>query len=149
MNKYIPLLLASVLVFPLPALADHDGKGASCMHPGQKFTEADTNKDGSVDKAEAQAMHDKHFDKMDANHDGKLSKDEMAACKKDGMHNSHHEKGSMAFKNADKDNDGTLDKKEAKSLPNVSKHFDEIDTDKDGTVDRDEVHKYMTEQNQH
>ncbi|MGH8750622.1 MAG: EF-hand domain-containing protein [Burkholderiales bacterium] len=46
------------------------------------------------------------------------------------------------FKQADKDNDGTLDKNEAKSLPHVAKHFDEIDTDKDGTVSRDEIRAF-------
>lgn len=54
-----------------------------------------------------------------------------------------HAKGSRAFTKADKDNDGTLTKDEAKAAPHISKHFDEIDADKDGTVDRDEVHAYM------
>ncbi len=56
---------------------------------------------------------------------------------------SKHDKGTEAFKKADKDNDGTLDREEAKELPNVAKNFDAIDVDKDGTVDRDEVHNYM------
>jgi Ca2+-binding EF-hand superfamily protein len=47
------------------------------------------------------------------------------------------------FKKADKDNDGTLDKNEAKAMPHVAKHFDEIDTDKDGTVSMDEIHAFM------
>ena len=40
---------------------------------------------------------------------------------------------------ADKDNDGTLDKNEAKSIPMVAKHFELIDVDKDGTVDQAEI----------
>ncbi len=44
-----------------------------------------------------------------------------------------------AFKNADKDNDGTLDKTEAKAMPRVAKNFDALDTDKDGTVSLDEI----------
>ena len=54
-----------------------------------------------------------------------------------------HDKGATAFKNADKDNDGTLDKEEAKAMPNVAKNFDAIDTDKDGTVSLDEIHSFM------
>jgi hypothetical protein len=146
MNKLTSLLLASALAFSLPALADIDGTGTACKRPGNQFTNADSNKDGSLDKAEAQAMHDKHFDEMDANHDGKLSKEEMAACKQGGKGGAMRNKGGEGFKKADKDNDGTLDKEESKSLPNISKHFDEIDTDKDGTVDRDEVHKFMKNQ---
>jgi Ca2+-binding EF-hand superfamily protein len=57
---------------------------------------------------------------------------------------SMHEKGTAAFKKADKDNDGTLDRKEAKKMPRVAKNFDAIDTDHDGTVSLDEVHTYMT-----
>ena len=56
---------------------------------------------------------------------------------------SKHDKGDAAFKKADKDNDGTLDRKEAKAMPNVAKNFDAIDVDKDGTVSLDEVHTYM------
>jgi Ca2+-binding EF-hand superfamily protein len=47
------------------------------------------------------------------------------------------------FKKADKDNDGTLDKNEAKAMPHVAKHFKEIDTDKDGTVSMDEIRAFM------
>lgn len=56
---------------------------------------------------------------------------------------SMHDKGAADFKKADKDNDGTLDRKEAKSMPRVAKHFAAIDTDHDGTVSLDEVHTYM------
>jgi len=48
-----------------------------------------------------------------------------------------------AFKRADKDKDGTLDREEAKALPRVSKHFNSIDADKDGTVSKDEIKVYM------
>lgn len=47
------------------------------------------------------------------------------------------------FKKADKDNDGTLTKEEAKVMPHVAKHFKEIDTDKDGTVSMDEIRAFM------
>ena len=56
---------------------------------------------------------------------------------------SMHDKGDAAFKKADKNSDGTLDKQEAKAMPRVVKNFDAIDTDKDGTVSREEVHTYM------
>ena len=54
-----------------------------------------------------------------------------------------HDNGAAAFKKADKDNDGTLDRNEAKAMPEVAKNFDAIDADKDGTVSLDEVHTYM------
>ena len=54
-----------------------------------------------------------------------------------------HDKGAVAFKKADKDSDGTLDKEEAKAMSHVAKNFDAIDTDKDGTVSLEEVHAFM------
>ena len=44
-----------------------------------------------------------------------------------------------AFKKADTDNDGTLTRAEAKSMPRVARNFDAIDADKDGTVSLDEI----------
>lgn len=145
MNKLSTLILATTLTFSPFAMANHDGSGGErCDRPGGKqMKQADKNSDGSIDKEEARAMHDKHFDEMDANHDGKLSKEEMASCKQDHKHNAMHDKGSKGFQKADKDNDGTLDREEAKKLPRVSQNFDAIDVDHDGTVSRDEVHDYM------
>lgn len=147
MNKFTlgSLLIAAGLTIPTITLAMHDGSGEHCMRKGAShFTEADTNKDGSVDKAEAQAMHDKHFKEMDTNHDGKLDKEEMKAC----AQHSRHDMGTMGFMGSDKDNDGTLDRDEAKQLPNVSKNFDAIDVDKSGTLSRDEVHNFMHDRRQ-
>ena len=59
---------------------------------------------------------------------------------------SKHDKGHAAFKKADKDHDGTLDRKEAKAMPRVAKNFNAIDVDKDGTVSIDEIHTYMKAQ---
>ena len=56
------------------------------------------------------------------------------------------EKGARvegAFKKADQDNDGTLTRDEAKSMPRVGKNFDAIDVDKDGTVSMDEIYAFM------
>ena len=66
---------------------------------------------------------------------------------KEGMNDAtttkHDEKVAADFKTADKDNDGTLDRKEAKKVQGVGKNFDAIDTDKDGTVSMEEIDVYM------
>ena len=53
---------------------------------------------------------------------------------------------SIAFadevKKADKDNDGTLDKKEITDKK-IVKSFDQIDTDADGTIDAKELAAYF------
>ena len=146
MNKLLNVLLLSVISFGiiLPTYAA-EAEGASCkMH--QK--DADTNKDGSIDKAEMRAMQDKKFEEMDTNKDGVLSKDEMKnCCKHEGKSKAMHEKQTKAFNAADTDHDGTLTKYEAKKLPNVAKNFEAIDGDKDGTLDREEVHHFMHQHN--
>lgn len=138
------LLFISTATFALSAWAcpdeEHEGKSCKRHGPAQHLKEADSNKDGFVDKAEFQAMHDKHFSEMDTNKDGKLGKDEIKAA---GKEKAMHEKGNRGFKKADKNEDGKLDKEEAKNQPRISKNFDKIDVDKDGTVDRDEVHNFM------
>lgn len=144
MNKLNTLLLVSALTASPLALADHHGMGGRCeLHSGY-FSEADTNKDGSIDKAEAQAMHEKRFAEMDANHDGKLDKDEMQKYMQPrGGMGRMGKQGRMGFFSADKDNDGTLDRTEAQQLPRVHQNFDAIDVDKSGTVSHDEVYDFM------
>ena len=163
MKHLTALIFAFLLSLSGYALANHDGTGDHCMRHDKASSTlpADTDNDGTVDWEEAHNAFIKHFDEMDANHDGVLSAEEMKncccmqgkhckdgdKCKRDGKckHNeSAHNKGSKQFDAADKDHDGTLDKKEAKKLPRVYKNFDAIDVDQDGTVDRDEVHDYMS-----
>jgi len=161
MKKLISLIFAGVLSCALPVYAEHDGSmGHHCERMGQKAAPAmpaDTNGDGNVDWEEAHDAFVQHFDEMDVNQDGVLSADETKGCCmsgtshkgcKDGKsckhhHSGAHDKGSKAFNAADKDQDGTLDRKEARKLKKVFKNFDAIDVDKDGTVDRDEVHNFM------
>ncbi len=142
MTRIIPLLLAAALAIPTLTFAAGDAQtGDRCEQHGNFLMKADKDKDGTIDRAEARAMQEKRFDAMDTNHDGKLSKEEIAACK--NKRNAGHDMGSKGFSKADKDSDGTLTRDEANALPRVSKHFDEIDTDKDGTLDRDEIHNFM------
>ena len=47
------------------------------------------------------------------------------------------------FKAADKDNDGSLTRDEAKAMPRVAKNFEAIDRDKSGTVTLAEIHASM------
>ncbi|MEO8166400.1 MAG: hypothetical protein ABI619_13495 [Betaproteobacteria bacterium] len=65
--------------------------------------------------------------------------------KREAMNDADTSKYESEFKKADKDNDGTLDRKEARKLSNknVAKNFDTIDTDKNGTLSWDEVNTYM------
>jgi len=75
------LVIAAILTLTLPTLALADGE--ACKRPGDKhFTEADTDNDGTVDKAEFTAQAGKKFEEMDTDHDGTLTKEEMMMGKR-------------------------------------------------------------------
>ena len=138
------LTLATVLFMPSASFAEHHEGG---MHDrgATAFKDADKDKDGTLDKEEAKAMPHvaKNFDAIDTDKDGTVSLDEIHSFMKAHHQGGMHGKGATAFKDADKDKDGTLDKEEAKAMPNVAKNFDAIDTDKDGTVSLDEIRSFM------
>lgn len=128
----------------LPAFAMHHEKMEAA------FKAADKDGDGTLDREEAKAMPRiaKHFDRIDADKSGTVSLDEIGAAADKGrkMHDKMkegHEKGKAHFTAADKDNDGSLDREEAKAMPHVARHFDRIDTDKSGTVTAEELHAFM------
>jgi len=58
---------------PPPPGGGHGGPGAAMLDS------ADTDGDGLLSKAEFVAVHEKRFAEMDANNDGKVSRDEMKA----------------------------------------------------------------------
>ncbi len=64
---------------------------------------------------------------------------------REAMNDADTAKYESEFKKIDKDNDGTLDRKEARKMSNknISKNFDTIDADKSGTLSWDEVNTYM------
>ena len=55
----------------------------------------------------------------------------------------HGARMETRFKAADKDNDGSLTREEAKGMPRVAKNFDAIDADKSGTVTLVEIQASM------
>lgn len=113
------------------------------------FKKADKDNDGTLTRDESKSMPRvaKNFDAIDAAQDGTVSLDEIhASMKQKGK--EMHDRGKEKFKAADKDNDGTLTKDEAKSMPRVATNFDAIDADKDGTVSEKEIHHFMMVEHQ-
>jgi hypothetical protein len=86
---------------------------------------ADTNGDGRISRAEADAQASQRFDRMDLNHDGFLTTDEMQGP------------GARMMGRADADHDGKLSRSEF--LVQAGNRFDRIDANRDGQITPDEM----------
>lgn len=98
----------------------------SKAYAGAALTTADTDADGTLDKAEVDKAASVIFDKLDTDKDGQLDKAEV------GWRLS-----KAAFAAADPDHDGQLSKDEY--IAAADKYFAAADSDGDGTVDAKEL----------
>ena len=98
---------------------------------------------GEQTRAEALARADQRFDQLDANKDGKLTPDELAAGRAPrgdappppaGATPGRF--GQRMFARMDTNNDGVVDRAEYRA--NAAQRFDRIDTNKDGKIDAGE-----------
>lgn len=146
MNKAISSLIVAsctLIAAPLALACDPMHQNQPC---GKHFEGMDSNHDGAISKKEFDAFHSKHFKELDANHDGKLTQDEMEATPPQ-MHGRMHGDNLIGkrFEAADTNHDGALTREEAKDMPMLSLHFDEIDSNKDGKVTPEELKAMMEE----
>ncbi|MGJ3648895.1 EF-hand domain-containing protein [Sphingomonas sp. GlSt437] len=113
----------------------------------------DTNGDGTVSRDEFLANAARHFDELDANHDGKITPDEIAAAH--AAHGPDHgrrgpggpggdmmpppppPRGPGPLERLDADKDGKITRAEFNAPSN--RHFDLLDTNHDGVIDQTEL----------
>lgn len=126
------------------AVADEGGRGHG--HGRGGLRKLDTDKDGMISLAEASGhrIADK-FAEIDADKDGKLSREELHAMKKNhhgnrgegdrGWHGKDPaERAAMVLARFDADKDGSLTAAELAEHPRMAEHFAEVDTDQDGKL---------------
>jgi Ca2+-binding EF-hand superfamily protein len=118
---------------------NHDGKltadeiqAAHREMAAKHFAAKDTDKDGKLSRAEVAKMPDALFARLDANHDGFLTPDELAQG-----HNGH---GGKGFMRADTDGDGVITRDEA--LAASDKRFARLDTNGDGVLTQEEMNAH-------
>jgi Ca2+-binding EF-hand superfamily protein len=108
----------------------------------------DTDRDGKISRAEAKGKLAESFDKIDANKDGYLDRQELRAMAQRILATQ----GGGPFPNAgpdfdalDKNADGRLTPDELKGTPWAAR-FAEIDADGNGYIDRREFETYLRKQ---
>ncbi|HEY1136971.1 MAG TPA: calcium-binding protein [Xanthomonadaceae bacterium] len=130
--KPIVLLTTALIVaaagVPVLAQGGPDGKG------GGRMAQLDVNKDGAIDRSEAAKAPKllEHFDRMDANKDGRISGEERP------QRGRHGGKGGDRMAQFDANKDGAIDRSEAAKAPKLLEHFDRMDANKDGRISAEE-----------
>lgn len=117
------------------AIAANPASGHSFL---DRLHAADKNGDGMISRDEAAAMPwlAKHFDAIDANHDGQITPDELKAFHR------VHARSRMAehWKRIDTNGDGRISREEAQAnAPRLAAHFDQVDANGDGFITPEEL----------
>ena len=101
-----------------------------------RHAKLDTNGDGVIDRSEAAKAPKfaEHFDKLDANKDGRITADERPQR---GMRGGKGGQGDRMAQ-LDTNKDGVIDRSEAAKAPKFAEHFDKLDANKDGRITADE-----------
>ena len=133
------LIAAPVLGAPGDAPANLGAPG------GRLFSVADTNRDGFVDAVEWRAARDRIFERLDADNDGRLSRDEMQRNRagraaqrpgSDAQMERARQRRQNAFDRMDNDHDGFISR--AEFAASSEQLFQRCDKNGDGKVARGE-----------
>lgn len=128
------MLACSLALVALPAaFANKDHLSAD-----EKFNQMDTDGDGQISRAEHAVGAQQMFARMDANHDGIVTFDEMDAKWSDKKADKHRQlSASEKISKVDQNNDGQLTSAEHASSSDLM--FDKMDTNRDGYLSRAEL----------
>jgi len=128
--RSLPVILAAAVIGVTAAAAP-----ASAKRGFRMFNQADTNKDGSVSKAEYDAARGALFARMDANGDGTIETSELRAW----IRAMPARIRDARFKSLDANGDGKITADEFVARRKAM--FDRIDGNGDGAVDKAEYDK--------
>lgn len=147
------LVLASGLAFAQDAGADREARRAEWQAKAEaRFAEADKDRDGRLDKVEAQAFGDRlvrNFDRIDANRDGEIERSEMADARRHAAQGKRHQRMRTMhayqrglFKGMDDDGNGAISRAElGDKMPRWTENFAVIDADANGEISADELRR--------
>lgn len=145
------LVLASGLAFAKDAGGDREARRAEWQARAEaRFVEADKDRDGRIDRVEAGFFGERlvrHFDRIDADKDGELTREEMAQARRQmaGHHGGQRMRAMQAyqrglFKGMDDDGNGAISRAElGDKMPRWSENFAAIDADGNGELSAEEL----------
>ncbi|OGS76526.1 MAG: hypothetical protein A2Z94_01310 [Gallionellales bacterium GWA2_55_18] len=149
MNKWI--LIFMFITLPCLALAAEKPVNKKSENINAKidqlFKSVDADGDGRISKEEAEQKAPaiaENFDKIDANHDEALNKKEFKAFWTAAE--KKRREFSQRLEQADLDKNGMLSKAESGALPNLNARFDAIDSNHDGQLVIKEISDYLRAQ---
>lgn len=151
--KHVVMAAAVLVMATTLAWAEEDGQsqpGAGGGHRGpgagnfdEHFAKMDKNGNGVIDRDEFHGPTNL-FDRIDTDHSGTLSKDELKT-----FHAQHRPgPGNLDehFKEMDKNGNGVIDKDEFRGPPEL---FAKIDTDNSGTLSKEELKAFHAQRHAH
>ncbi|MDQ8195033.1 hypothetical protein QEH59_11395 [Coraliomargarita sp. SDUM461004] len=146
-TKSLLLITLSSSLFVFAAQAKPNGQGGEAQgerpSPQELFEQFDTDASGTLSLEEVKGPLAEHFDKIDADDNGEISKKELIAAKKK-MHTraGNGPRGQLPnLKEADTDENGAISKAEATEagMERLLEHFDKIDANGDGEITKEEM----------
>jgi hypothetical protein len=146
-KKILPLIL--ILLAAAPALAapgDENAAPRPARPSNSGMMRYDTNKDGFVDRTEWVAGQEARFKQLDADKDGKLSKDELFSRTQQAAgtvlpNDRTLERQDAFFRRMDSDRDGAITK--AEFMTQADRNFARCDTDKDNRTNTAECRQAL------
>jgi len=125
-------LIGALLIAGTAQAQQNQGQHGRPGHHGRYVAKADANKDQALSHDEVIAAENKRFDRIDANHDGKIAKDEFVNPR--GKANNKGQRREAAFNKVDANHDGAISKDEW--MAGVEKRFTAHDRNSDGKVSK-------------
>lgn len=130
------LLVVAAISFGQDTAQERKREVKKKFDPAQMLKEYDKNNDGFLEASELPERMRQQFGRMDANGDGKLSRDELDKVARRFGQTPAAVPEDALFRLLDTNADGKLSKEE---LQNAAKILEKLDRNKDGTLDREEL----------
>jgi hypothetical protein len=147
------LVLASSLALAQDKDGDREARRAEWQAKAEaRFVEADKDRNGYIDRVEAQFLGERmvtHFDRIDADSDGRLSREELAQARQKARRGGQKMRGHMAYQRGlfvgmDDDGDGAITRAElGEKMPRWSENFASIDANSDGKLSKEELQAWQ------